>query len=195
MAGSRMTILQKIASFSHMTLIIRATLVHLAMATAVLTAMPAGAQAPATAPAVAAVPLSDAMLALGRDVVVGSGLANTFEGMVPQIAEQIRTGYSRTRPDIIKDMEEALKLISTELIKQPEQMIDVAARLYAVRMSEAELKDAATFFKSAAGKKYVGSQGQILNELFTQMQVFSQTLGNVMIDRLREELRKKGHQI
>ena len=171
----------------------------IATAFALMSGLNAHAQAPATplAPSVApaTVPLSDAMMALGRDVVVGSGLASTFEGMVPQIAEQIRTGYSRTRPDIIKDMEEALKLISVELAGQPAKMIDVAAALYAVRMSEAELKETATYFKSAAGKKYVGSQGQILNELFTQMQVFSQTLGNVMVDRLREELRKKGHQI
>jgi uncharacterized protein len=152
--------------------------------------------APGAAPAVAATaPPSESVMAAARDVVTGSGLASTFEGMVPQIAEQIRTGYSRTRPDIIKDMEEALKLISSELASQPARMIDEAAMLYAVRMTEAELKDAAAFFKSAAGKKYVSSQGQVLNELFTKMQVFSQTLGNVMVDRLREELRKKGHQI
>jgi uncharacterized protein len=154
------------------------------------------APTPGAVPALAATaPPSEAAMVAAREVVTGSGLAATFEGMVPQIAEQIRTGYSRTRPDIIKDMEEALKLISTELSTQPARMIDEAATLYAVRMSEAELKDAAAFFKSAAGKKYVGSQGQVLNELFTKMQVFSQTLGNVMVDRLREELRKKGHQI
>jgi uncharacterized protein len=166
----------------------------------------AGANAYAQAPApgtpvtgapsvVATAPPNEAVMSAARDVVTGSGLANTFEGMVPQIAEQIRTGYSRTRPDIIKDMEEALRLISGELAGQPARMIDEAAMLYAVRMTEVELKEAAAFFKSAAGKKYVGSQGQVLNELFTKMQVFSQTLGNVMVDRLREELRKKGHQI
>jgi uncharacterized protein len=152
-------------------------------------------QAPAAAAPAPAAQLSETHLAAARDVVTGSGLARTFEGMVPQIADQIRAGYSRTRPEVIKDMEEALKPIIADLNRQTDQMITASARLYAVRVPEAELKEIATFFKSAAGQKYVGSQGQIMNELFTEMQVFSQTLGNVMMDRLREELRKKNIQL
>jgi uncharacterized protein len=147
-------------------------------------------QAPAAAVAPAA-PISDSHLAVAREVVLGSGLARTFEGMIPQIADQIRSGYSRTRPDIIKDMEEALKVIVADLSKQTDLMVTASARLYASRLTEAELKDAAAFFKSPAGQKYVGFQAQILNELFQEMQVFSQALGNLMVDRLRDELRKK----
>jgi uncharacterized protein len=153
-------------------------------------------QAPAAAAPAAVVPaVSDAHLAVAREVVTGSGLSRTFEGIVPQIADQIRAGYSRTRPEIIKDMEEALKPIITDLNRQSEQMIMATARLFASRLSEAELKEIAAFFKSSAGQKYVNSQPQILNDLFTEMQVFSQTLGNVMMDRLREDLRKKNIQI
>jgi hypothetical protein len=163
-----------------------------------LSAAAAGAQqAPLSPPAQAAAPtaISDSHLAAARDVVVGSGLARTFEGMVPQIADQIRAGYSRTRPEIIKDMEESLRPIIAGLNKRTDAMIDASARLYAQRIPESELKEIAAFFKSASGQRYVNSQGQILNELFTEMQVFSQTLGNVMMDLLREDLRKKNIQL
>jgi len=152
------------------------------------------AQAPGSS-AAAAAPISESHLAAARDVVIGSGLARTFEGIVPQIADQIRAGYSRSRPEIIKDLEEALRPIMGELNKRSEGMIAASARLYAQRIPEPELKEAAAFFKSAAGQKYVNSQGQVLNELFTEMQVFSQTLGNVMMDLLREDLRKKNIQL
>jgi uncharacterized protein len=148
-----------------------------------------------TAAAPAAAPISASHLAVAKEVVIGSGLSRTFEGMAPQIADQIRSGYSRTRPEIIKDMEEALKPIIVDLNRQSEQMINASARLYAERIPEAELKDIAAFFKSASGQKYVNSQADVLNGLFTEMQVFSQTLGNVMMDRLREDLRKKNIQI
>ncbi len=152
-------------------------------------------QAPAPAAAPAPVAISDSHLAAARDVVTGSGLARTFEGIVPQIADQIRAGYSRTRPEIIKDMEDSLRPIIAELNKRTDGMITASARLYAQRIPESELKEIAAFFKSASGQKYVNSQGQILNELFTEMQVFSQTLGNVMMDLLREDLRKKNIQL
>ncbi len=162
----------------------------------VLAGATAQAQQP-TAPAAAPVPvaISESHLAAARDVVTGSGLARTFEGIVPQIADQIRAGYSRTRPEIIKDMEDSHRPIIAELNKRTDAMITASARLYAQRIPEPELKEIAAFFKSASGQKYVSSQGQILNELFTEMQVFSQTLGNVMMDLLREDLRKKNIQL
>ncbi|MGL4637899.1 MAG: DUF2059 domain-containing protein [Beijerinckiaceae bacterium] len=154
------------------------------------------AQQPApAAPAPAAAPITESHLAVAREVVAGSGLGRTFQGMVPQIADQIRASYTRTRPEIVKDMEESLKAMIEDLSKQTDQITNSAARLYANRLSEAELKEAAAFFKSAAGQKYVNFQAQILNDLFAEMQVFSQTLGNVMVDRLREDLKKKGHTI
>jgi uncharacterized protein len=149
--------------------------------------------APPAAPAEA--PIAESHLALAREVVIGSGLAKNFESIVPQIAEQIRGGFSRTRPEIIKDMEESLRAIIAEYGKQADKMIDVSARLYAKRISEAELKEIATFLKSPSGQKYISSQSEVLNELFAEMQVFSQTLGNVMMDKLRDDLRKKNIQL
>lgn len=177
--------------------LLRRTMMATAFVLAGSSAQTLQAQTPpaaATTPAPAAA-ITDSHLAAAREVVTGSGLARTFEGMVPQIADQIRAGYSRTRPEIIKDMEEALRPIITELNKRTDAMIVASARLYAQRIPEPELKEIASFFKSAAGQKYVNSQGQILNELFTEMQVFSQTLGNVMMDLLREDLRKKNIQL
>ncbi len=154
---------------------------------------PAPAAPAATAPA--APTFSESHLAAAREVVIGSGLSRGFDGIAAQIADQIRGGFSRTRPELIKDMEDSLRPIVTDLTKQTEPMIGAAARLFAARMTEAELKDVGAFFKTPAGQKYVATQGPLVNELYMEMQVFSQTMGNIMMDRLREEMRKKGHQL
>jgi uncharacterized protein len=154
------------------------------------------AQQPAPAAAAPAAPaISESHLAAAREVVISTGLSRGFDGMALQIADQIRTGFSRTRPELIKDMEEALKAIVPDLSRQSDQMITAAARLFAGRMSEAELKEVGAFFKTPTGQKYVMTQGPLVNDLYLEMQVFSQTLGNVMMDRLREDMRKKGHQL
>jgi uncharacterized protein len=151
---------------------------------------------PAQAPAVAAQPVfTETHLAAAREVAIGTGLARGFDNMVPQIADQIRASISRSRPELIKDMEESLKPIITDLSRQTDQMITVASRLFAARLTEPELKEIGAFFKTAAGQKYVNVQGPMLNELFAEMQVFSQTLGNIMMDQLRDAMRKKGHQL
>jgi uncharacterized protein len=156
---------------------------------------PLAQQPPSAQAAPAEAPITESHLAAAREVVVASGLAKNFETIVPQIAEQIRGGFSRTRPEIIKDMEESLKAIIAEYGKQADKMIDISARLYAKRINEADLKEIAVFLKSPSGKKYINAQSEVLNELFAEMQVFSQTLGNVMMDKLRDDLRKKNIQL
>jgi hypothetical protein len=158
-------------------------------------AFPAAAQqaplAPAQAPAAAPAPISESHLAAGREVVLASGLSRSLDAIIPQIADQIRAGVSRQRPEVIKDMEEAFRKVIPELSRSTDQIVTVAARLFAQKMTEAELKEVAAFFKSASGAKYVQVQPAMLNDLFMEMQVFSQTLGNLMMDKMREELRKK----
>jgi uncharacterized protein len=178
----------------------RMTRILLAAGALALTAGVAAAQQPPAQPgpasaAPAAPPIAESHLAAARDVVVGSGLSRGFDGMAGQIADQIRAGFSRTRPELIKDMEETLRPIVTEYAKQTEPMIVAASRLFATRMTEAELKEVGAFFKTASGQKYVNTQGPLVNDLYVEMQVFSQTLGNLMMDKLREEMRKKGHQL
>jgi uncharacterized protein len=151
--------------------------------------------APAAPPAAAPAAFPESHLAAAREVVTGSGLSRGFDGMAAQIADQIRSSISRQRPELIRDMEETLKPIVADMSKQTDPMLASASRLFASRMTEPELKEIGAFFKSAAGQKYVNVQGPMLNELFAEMQVFSQTMGNIMMDRLREDMRKKGHQL
>jgi hypothetical protein len=177
---------------------LRTTRIILATGALVLTAGATAAQQPAAQPAPAAAapaPVSESHLAAAREVVVSSGLSRGFDGMAAQIADQIRVSFTRTRPELIKDMEEVLRPIVADYSRQTEPMITAAARLFASRMTEAELKDVGAFFKTSAGQKYVSTQGPLVNELYVEMQVFSQTLGNLIMDRLREEMRKKGHQL
>jgi hypothetical protein len=152
---------------------------------------PATATAPTTPPA----PIAESHLAVAREVVIGSGLSRSFDGMAVQIAEQMRVGFSRQRPELIRDFEEVLKPIVADMSRQSGQMITSASTLFARRLTEAELRDISTFFKSPSGQKYVNNQPQLLNDLFGEMQVFSQTMSNIMSDRVRDEMRKKGHQL
>jgi uncharacterized protein len=147
--------------------------------------------APAQQAAPAAPALAESHVAAAREVVMASGLSRSLDAIIPQIADQIRGVSSRQRPEIIRDMEEAFRIVIPELQRSNDQMVTAAARLFAQKMTEAELKEAAAFFKSPTGVKYVQSQPQLLQELFVEMQVFSQTLGNMMMDRMREELKKK----
>ena len=164
-----------------------------------LAALPAQAQATATpAPAPATVPQVGqpeppaSKLAAAHDLVIESGMSRSFEPMVPQLMEQITPLLTRTRPELKDNLALVLKELQPEFLKKEDEMIDIAAHIYARRMSEQDLKDAAAFFASPVGKNYVAVQPGMLAELVVAMQSWTQSLSTFMMTRVHEEMKKKG---
>jgi hypothetical protein len=132
-------------------------------------------------------------LAAARDVVIASGMARSFAPMVPELRSQIVPLLTRTRPEMAKDLGETLKQLTPEFDKKTDDMIDIAAHIYARHMTEDELKQTAAFFNSPVGKKYVEAQPTMLDEIVVAMQSWTQQISTYMMTRLRQEMEKKGH--
>ncbi|RYB07155.1 DUF2059 domain-containing protein [Lichenibacterium ramalinae] len=156
--------------------------------------------APSAAPATPAAPVPSLpqpdvppeKLAIARQVVLGSGMGRSFEPMVPQLEEQIPAVVTRTRPELTKDLAGVLAQLQPEFQKKTGEMIDIAARIYARRMSDDDLKATAAFFDSPAGKKYVAAQPLMLDELVLAMQAWTQETSTYMMKRVQQEMEKKG---
>ena len=82
-----------------------------------------------------------------------------------------------------------------EFEKQADEMTDIAGQIFAKHMSEADLTAAVAFFGSPAGKQYVAAQPAILSDLVTAMQGWQGKISTNMMTRVREEMKKKGHDI
>ncbi len=152
---------------------------------------------PGAAPPPAAAPepdLSAAHLALAREVMLSSGIARSFDSIIPTMADQIRKN-AVTRPDLAKDLDEVLKSLDPEMELQKQRLINIAARIYAKRLTEAELKDIVAFFRSPAGKRYVETQPQILDDMVGAMQDWTQEVSEYIMVRTRAEMGKRGHQL
>jgi hypothetical protein len=170
------------------------------------TAASAGEQRPGAAPAAAVAPpiassppiasaATPAQLALARSVLVDSGIASSFRLIIPQYLEQIALSVTRARPEMVPDLNLVLAAVRPEFDKKVDEMIDSAAQLYTQRFSPKELEDVAAFFKSASGRKYVGMQPVLMSDMFVAMQAWSQKISVDMMSRVREEMRKKGHEL
>lgn len=158
-------------------------------------AAPAAAVAPPVSSAASPAAATPAQIALARAVVVDSGISSSFQLIIPQYLEQIALSVTRTRPELVADLNLVLAEIRPDFDKKVDEMIDSAAQLYAQRLSQKELEDVSAFFKSASGRKYVGSQPFLMNDMFVAMQAWSQKISVDMMSRVREEMRKKGHQL
>jgi hypothetical protein len=133
-------------------------------------------------------------LALAREVMLSSGIARSFDSIIPAFSEQIRQN-AVTRPELTNDLNAVLTSLAPEMEMQKQSMIDTAARIYASRLSEAELGEVAAFFRSPAGKRYVETQPQVLDDMVGAMQTWTQEVSEYIMVRVRAEMTKKGHQL
>lgn len=166
----------------------------IAMLSISLLAGPALAQQPGPPPAQPQPQYSAGHLDLAREVAIGSGLTRSFDSIIPQFGEQIKQ-QAVTRPELAKDLEATLLTLQPEMELQKQQMVNTTARVFASRLSEAELRDVAAFFKSAAGQKYVQAQPLVLDELVREMQTWTQNVAEYLMVRVRVEMAKRGHQM
>jgi hypothetical protein len=135
---------------------------------------------------------SPSHLAVAREVVVLSGMTRTFDVIPPEMNEQIKKN-AVTRPDLTKDLDQVIESLKPEMELQKQKMVNVAARVYASRMSEVDLKEVAAFFKSPVGKKYVELQPQILDSMVVEIQDWTKQLAEYVMVRVRAEMSKRGH--
>jgi uncharacterized protein len=130
-------------------------------------------------------------IALGRSLVTLSGLSRSIDSMVPQMQEQLIQTVTRTRPDIVKDVTEAMAQIRPQLDQKRDEFVTSSAKIFARHLSEQEMKDCVTFFTSPSGKKYVAAQPVVLDEFVAVLDNWGHSLSEEVSTMLRAQLKKK----
>ncbi|AWM86254.1 DUF2059 domain-containing protein [Microvirga sp. 17 mud 1-3] len=137
---------------------------------------------------------TESQLALAREVAINSGMTRSIDAMTEPFFIQLQQ-MNVTRPEIKKDLEEVVTIIRPEVEQQKDKMIDSAARAFATRLSEAELKEIAAFYRTPAGKKYVEVQPGLLDDIVKDLATWAQNVSEYVIIRARAEMNKRGHQL
>lgn len=158
-----------------------------------LSALCLGALLLASAPSSAQEP-SPSHLAAARELVSATGASSSIDNIFPGLMDEIRR-QSLTRPEIAKDLDEVLKALGPDLEVQKQQAVTLAARSYAKWLTEPEIRDALTFFKSASGVKYVKVQPDLTDDIIQSITSWSQLASEYVMARTRAEMQKRGHQM
>ena len=161
-----------------------ARLAPAAMLAACLLAAPALAQQPTAAAIDAA-----------RELVELKGGAAMFDPVIVSMIEQTKGALLQTNPQLAKDLNDVATQLRTEFAPRRNELMNEAAKLYAARFTEQELKDMATFFKSPLGKKMIVQEPQVLDETFNYVEQWGPRVAEEVMNRFRAEMKKKGHNL
>jgi hypothetical protein len=133
-------------------------------------------------------------LAVAREVAVGSGMTRSFDAILDQMVGQL-SQMNVTRPEIRQDLEQVIEKLKPELEQQKQLIVNASARVFAERMTEAELRDVSNFFKTPSGLKYVQAQPVILDDIVKEIATWTQNVSEYILIRARAEMKNRGHEL
>ena len=149
-------------------------------------------KAPAPAPAAAPAGPSPAAIAAADKILGDIGLKQSIAIVVPGMMAELETNVTRTRPEIRDSLRATLKAIQPEFDQTAKQTYIKAATLLAAQMSEKDIADVAAFFESPAGKKYVEVTPGFMQQLSDVTGAWREKLSSDILERARQEMKKKG---
>ncbi len=147
------------------------------------------------APAAYAQQPTPGAVAVAREVVATTGSMAIFNPLVAGVIEQARLLFLQQNPGMAKDLNEITAKMRTDLAPRLNEVNEEVAKLYASAFSEQELKEILTFYKSPVGKKLLNEQATVVDNTMRFAQNWANSLSDEVIGKLRDELKKRGHQL
>jgi uncharacterized protein len=146
------------------------------------------------APASAQQP-SPAAVSAAKELLAVKGSMKIYDPVVNGIVEKAKLVFLRTNPTLGKDLNEVALKLHAEYGPRLAEVANETARLYAVRFSEQELKDALAFYKSPLGRKMLAEEPGIAEESLKWTAAWADRLSEDVMNRMRAEMKKRGHEI
>jgi len=138
---------------------------------------------------------SAAAIAAAKEIMVIKDGLKIFEPIVLGVIEQHKSLMEQSNPMLSRDLTEIANRLRTELApRRAELEADVIA-IYARAFTEQELKDLVAFYKSPLGKKVIEQEPRVLDNMMARASEWADKLAQDVVQRLRAEMRKKGHNL
>jgi hypothetical protein len=111
------------------------------------------------------------------------------------VVEKAKGMLLQTNPMLGKDLNEVAANLRSEFAPRTAEVMNAAARLYTDRFTEQELKDAVAFYKSSLGRKLLSAEPAIADESVKAAAQWAVKLSEEILNRMRAEMKKRGHEI
>jgi len=151
-------------------------------------AKPVSAQAPAAHP-------SPAALLLARQIVELKGAKGLYQPLVRGVIQKVKNQFMQTNFMYAKDLNEIANNLERDYTPRVNELLDASARIYASYFTEAELKDILTFYQSPVGRKLLVEEPKALDQSMANAGDWGDKLSDEVIAKMRDEMKKRGHDI
>lgn len=136
---------------------------------------------------------SAAATAMANEIIEIKGSMAIFTPLIPGVVEQSKNSLLQMNPTLFKDAEDVAANLRKEYQPRLEALRKEIVKLYATAFTEQELKETLAFYRSPTGKKLLSEEPNFVNRTMSTAQDWAVKLNEETLQRMRAELRKRGH--
>jgi hypothetical protein len=146
-------------------------------------------------PAAAQAQPSPNAILIAKQIVQLKGVDNIMNPVARGVVEKVKESIMQTNFMFQKDINEITVQLHKEFDGRSSELIDHTAELYASHFTEPELKQILTYYQSPLGQKMIVEEPKILDESLQQANGWADKLSGDVMNRMRAEMKKRGHDI
>jgi len=138
---------------------------------------------------------SVAAVTTAKELIAATNATAVFNPLIAGVVEQAKLLFLQQNPALAKDLNEIADKMRTDLAPRFAELNDEMAKLYATHFTDQELKAILTFYKSPVGQKLLQQQPTVVDSSMRYAQDWANKLSDQVIAQMREELKKRGHNL
>lgn len=132
-------------------------------------------------------------LATARELVLLKRGDVAFNPVIDGVVETVKNVFLPINPNLSKELNEVSLQLRKEYQSKRPELLNEIAKVYAEHFTEAELQALVAFYKTPVGQKMVEEEPKIVDESVRRSQTWGDALSGDVLERFREEMKKRGH--
>lgn len=134
-------------------------------------------------------------VAAAKQLIAATGATAMFNPLIAGVVEQAKLLFLQQDPALAGDLNVIAAKMRTDLQPRFGEITDEVAVLYAKNFTEPELKEILAFYKTPTGQKLLKTQPNIIGSSMDFARNWANKLSEEVVVKMREELKKKGHNL
>jgi uncharacterized protein len=132
-------------------------------------------------------------VAMAKEIITLKAVG--FDTIGPSVVEKAKAVFLGANPLLGKDLNEIATKLRADYAPRFAEPLNTAAKTYASKFTEPELKELLAFYRSPIGKKVVVQEPEILQQSMAIVDRWAEDLSQEIIIKMRAEMKKRGHDI
>jgi hypothetical protein len=134
-------------------------------------------------------------VAAAKELVALKGGNSMFDPLIPGVIERTKNTFVPTNPQLIGPLNQVAEQLKKEYASKAVDITNEVAKVYAQHFTEAELKEILAFYRSPVGRKMLTEEPKAIEQSLKAAQDWAAKFSDVVIDRFRVEMKKKGYDL